>query len=152
MILNCTTVFGWAILISMVACQSAAPTRLPPPAAPLLPKFVVEPDPNATPPAANYMPLRPFPKVQSFSLENGLQIDLIERHSLPVVELELIVDSGLASEGSRAGAAKITPEWLEAGGAGRWNSRQLRESVDALGTSLEISVNRDFSAMVPSCN
>ena len=57
--------------------------------------------------------------------------------------MELTINSGTASEGDRAGAAKVTAEWLEAGGAGRWNSRQLRETIDALGASLDISVTRD---------
>lgn len=64
---------------------------------------------------------------------------------MPVLQLELVVNSGIASEANRAGAPKVTPEWLEAGGAGRWNSRQLRQAVDDLGTSLEIYVHRDFS-------
>ena len=138
---------GWAMLISLVACQSATPWPQPPKLspAPLLPKVAVAQEPNTTPPEANYTPPQPFPKVQSITLENGLQIDLIERHTLPVVDIEFLINSGLATEGGRAGAAKVTPEWLEAGGAGRWNSQQLREAVDAIGASLEISVNRDFA-------
>jgi zinc protease len=138
----------WTFVVLTAACQGAAPAPrppLPPPPTPLLPAPSAPPEPNSTAPEANYIPPRPFPKVGSFALENGLEVDLIERHSLPVVQLELIVQSGLASEGSLAGAAKITPEWLEAGGAGRWNSQQLRQSVDDLGASLDISVNRDFS-------
>lgn len=140
-------VFAWAGLVTLTACQSVTPTPKPPqppPPAPLLPSTPVQ-DSGAIAPPSTFTPPRPFPTVQSIALDNGLQVNLIERHTLPVVELELIVDSGLASEGSRAGAAKITPEWLEAGGAGRWSSQQLRESVDALGASLDISVNRDFA-------
>ena len=130
------------------ACQGVAQTPRPPqppPPVPILPIPSAPGEPNSTPPVANYIPPRPFPKVESFALENGLEVDLIERHSLPVIQLELVVQSGLASEGSLAGAAKITPEWLEAGGAGKWNSQQLRQSVDDLGASLDISVNRDSS-------
>jgi zinc protease len=139
--------FGWATAMTLAACQVATPalkpTPLPPPA-PLLQEVVTVQEPSVAPPQPSYIsPPRPFPKIETISLENGLQIDVIERHALPVVALELVVYSGFASEGNRAGAAKITPEWLEAGGAGRWNSQQLRESVDDLGASLEISVNRD---------
>jgi zinc protease len=138
---------GWSLLLSIAACQHAAPPPQPPKGLPSpaisKPIAVVEADPNATAPLASFVPPWPFPKVNSTVLDNGLQIDLIERHSLPIVDLELVIKSGIASEGDRAGAAKITPEWLEAGGAGRWNSQQLRESVDALGASLDISVSRD---------
>ena len=141
----------WTFILLSAACQGVAPSPRPPqppPPAPILPVPSAPREPNSTPPEANYIPPRPFPKVESFALENGLEVDLIERHSLPIVQLELIVQSGLASEGSLAGAAKITPEWLEAGGAGKWNSQQLRQSVDDLGASLDISVNRDFSRLI----
>ena len=137
----------WAILVLTAACQGAPPAPrlpVPPPPTPILPIPSAQ-EPDSVAPKANYIPPLPFPKAVSFALENGLEVDLIERHSFPVVQLELIVQSGLASEGSLAGAAKITPEWLEAGGAGRWNSQQLRQSIDDLGASLDISVNRDFS-------
>ena len=144
------SILVFTLCIGLAACQSTAPAirpPMPPPPPVMSPPVAVAPDPDATPPKASYVPPRPFPHAQSLTLENGLQVDLIERHSIPVIELELVVNSGLASEGSRPGAAKITPEWLEAGGAGRWNSQQLREAVDGLGTSLDINVHRDFSRL-----
>jgi zinc protease len=106
-----------------------------------------QPDPNSLPPQAAYVPPQPFPSITGATFDNGLQLHVIERHALPVVTAELIINSGLASEGDRAGAAKITAEWLEAGGAGRWSSRQLREAVDSLGASLEITVSRDAARL-----
>jgi zinc protease len=123
------------VLGLLIGCQSATPIPKPAPA----------PTASVPPPPASYVPPKPFPKVQSFELENGLKVDFIQRHALPIVDIELLVDSGIAGEGQLAGAAKITPEWLEAGGAGPWNSQRLRETVDALGTSLDITVNRDSS-------
>ncbi len=134
----------------IVGCQSATPVAKPAPTAvaSVAPPLALAPppvDPLSSEPQASYVPPKPFPAVQSYSLENGVQVDFIQRHALPVVDIELLVDSGIASEGQLAGAAKLTPEWLEAGGAGRWNSQQLRETVDALGTNLDITVNRDSS-------
>ena len=148
MITRTHSLLVWTTIIGLAGCQVAAPAPrppVPPPPPVLAPPTPPAPESNATPPKATYSPPRPFPTVQTVTLENGLEIDLIERHAMPVVELELIVESGMASEGSRAGAAKITPEWLEAGGAGRWNSQQLRQAVDGLGTSLDIVVHRDFT-------
>ena len=143
------TLLGGLISL-LVACQTATPPAKPAPAMPV-PSVRVVPAPtpadapNSTAPQASFMPPKPFPSVQSFVLDNGIQVDLIERHSSPIVDLELFVTSGIASEGSLAGAAKVTPEWLEAGGAGAWSSQQLRETIDALGTSLETNVSRDAS-------
>jgi len=135
---------------SAAGCQATpapkpAPPR-PPPSASTSTTTAPSVDPLSVPPKAAYAPPKPFPKVDSFALDNGLQIDLILRRSLPIVDIELVVDSGLASEGDLAGAARVVPEWLEAGGAGRWSSQQLRETVDGLGASLDISVNRDSSS------
>ena len=143
-------VLALTVLNLFAGCQTAAPPTpklAPVVAAPAPTAATAAPveDPNGSAPKASFGPPKTFPTVESFSLENGVEVDLIERHSLPVVDIELIVNSGISSEGSLAGAATITPEWLEAGGAGRWNSQQLRESVDALGSSLDINVNRDSS-------
>ncbi len=144
------SILVWTTIIGLAACQAASPAPrppMPPPPPALTPTAAAlpSPEPDATPPKAMYSPRQPFPAVHSLTLENGLEVDLIERHAMPVVELELVVNAGLASEASRPGAARITPEWLEAGGAGRWNSQQLRQAVDGLGTSLDVVVNRDFS-------
>jgi zinc protease len=140
--------FLWTAL-ACIACQPTPPAprpAAPPPPPVSTPPAVVAPDPDATPPPPALSPMRPFPNVQSVTLDNGLQLDLIERSAMPVVELALVVESGLASEGNRPAAPKITPEWLEAGGAGRWSSKQLRQAIDGLGTSLDIDVRRDFSS------
>ena len=140
-----TYLVSW-LIASVSACQSTqipAPqsqaAAAPPPAATPAPIT----DPLASVPEASYVPPQPFPKISVDSFDNGLELDIIERQTLPVANVELTILSGTAAEGDRAGAARVTAEWLEAGGAGRWSSRQLRESVDALGSSLEINVTRD---------
>lgn len=112
-------------LAAMTACQAALtppPQSKPAFRSTAIPTPQPVTEPNSTPPEASYVPLQPFPKIASDALENGLEIDVIERHALPVTDVELTINSGMASEGDRAGAAKVTAEWLEAGGAGRWNS------------------------------
>jgi len=142
-----------AFVAALLGSASCGPARNPTPStvarasASAVPAAepLAAPDPHALPPQASYVPPHPFPAVLGAVLENGLQLQVIERHAMPVVTAELIINSGLASEGDRAGASKVTAEWLEAGGAGRWNSRQLREAVDSLGASLDIAVSRDAS-------
>lgn len=143
-----TQVFGWLIPLALAGCATAtppAPKTEPahPAAPPAAPPASVAPEANSTAPEAGYTARRPFPKVRTELLDNGLQVHIVERHDMPVVAAELLINSGIASEGDRAGAAKVTAEWLEAGGAGRWNSKKLREVIDALGASLDISVTRD---------
>lgn len=129
-----------------VACQPSGPPPVvktaqqphaPPPPAPAR-----EPSRDA-PPNSIAGATRPFPTIESTSLGNGLAIDVIERHAMPVVHLSLIVASGHAQDGDHPGVARVLAQLLEAGGAGRWTSEKLRETVDGLGASLDISSTRD---------
>lgn len=66
-----------AAFVLQIACQSTAPAPRPA-ARPMLlqppPPATVQPEPDATPPHAAYSPPRPFPKVQSLTLDNGLAV------------------------------------------------------------------------------
>ncbi|HWL40858.1 MAG TPA: pitrilysin family protein [Gemmatimonadaceae bacterium] len=72
-----------------------------------------------TPPAPG--PLRPyaFPKVEQFTLGNGLKVIVVEKHTLPVVEGRLIIDAGAMREpGTKNGLASLTGRLLSEGAAG----------------------------------
>jgi predicted Zn-dependent peptidase len=58
-----------------------------------------------------------FPVVQHRTLDNGLRLEVIERHHHPLVELRLVVRSGSATDGDKAGLALLAGEMLKAGGA-----------------------------------
>lgn len=62
---------------------------------------------------------------------------------MPVVQLSLVVAAGHARDANHPGAARLLAQLLEAGGAGPWTSEKLRETVDALGSSLDIVSTRD---------
>ncbi|MGE5783334.1 MAG: M16 family metallopeptidase, partial [Myxococcales bacterium] len=133
-------------LFAAVGCQGTVPapqskTHRPvaaPPAASSTQRPELESPPRSLPGAA-----RPFPNVTTATLANGLALDVIERRKIPVVELSLVVASGHAKDGDHPGVARTTALLLEAGGAGRWSSEKLREAVDALGSSLEVTSTRD---------
>lgn len=96
-----------------------------------------------SPPPSDPGAQKPFPAISSAAIKNGIAVDTIERRNIPVVELSLVVASGHAEDAEHPGAARITALLLEAGGAGRWSSEKLREAIDALGTSLEVTSTRD---------
>jgi zinc protease len=71
------------------------------------------------PPTAG--PLRPYevPKVQSFTLNNGMRVLLVERHALPVVAARFIVDAGAMREpAEKNGLAVLTGNLLSEGAKG----------------------------------
>ncbi|HUQ98620.1 MAG TPA: hypothetical protein VM166_04135, partial [Gemmatimonadaceae bacterium] len=46
-----------------------------------------------TPPAPGALRPYVFPRVEQFSLPNGLKVILVEKHTLPVIEGRLIIDA-----------------------------------------------------------
>ncbi|HYP15225.1 MAG TPA: pitrilysin family protein [Bryobacteraceae bacterium] len=84
-----------------------------------------------------------FPKLERFSLNNGLKVILAERHSAPLVNMALAVDSGFASDQmATPGTAKLAMAVLEEGTKTR-TSEQISEQLEGLGAQLNTGVNLD---------
>ena len=74
--------------------------------------------------------------MQNSTLTNGLKIVLAERHTAPVVNFNLLVDSGYASDpSSGAGTASFAQAMLLEGTATR-DSLPLGEETAAIGANL----------------
>lgn len=85
--------------------------------------------------------LRPYavPSVQSFTLNNGLRVLLVERHSLPVVTARFIVDAGAMREpAEKNGLAVLTGNLLSQGAKGLTGA-QIAEQMADLGAQLGTS-------------
>ena len=86
-----------ASLGSRAACQDSAAT-------------------TATPPAPG--PVRPynFPTATRFTLDNGVNVIVLERHALPVVSASILVDAGALRESAvTSGVASLTGSLLSSG-------------------------------------
>ncbi len=85
----------------------------------------------------------PVPQVRV--LPNGLTLVVIERRSLPILTLRFVVKSGAETDPANLpGLAQMTGEVLSQGTARR-DARQIAESVDAMGGSLETGAGWDDS-------
>jgi zinc protease len=132
---------------SLLAC-SAAPAKAPvvpkptASATPALPPVPVK-DPLADPPASGITPSASFPSIARRTLPSGLQIAVVSRKTLPIVELRLVFYSGIASDGSKPGLAAVAGELTKAGGAGPWNAEALLERAESLGADLSVNTDRD---------
>jgi zinc protease len=63
-------------------------------------------------------PLRPyvFPKIEQFTLANGMRVVLVEKHTLPIISSRIILDAGSMREpAAKAGLANITATLLSEG-------------------------------------
>jgi predicted Zn-dependent peptidase len=113
---------------------SAAPPAPPPPPAK---------DPLADPPASGITPSASFPGIARRTLSSGLEIAVVSRKTLPIVELRLLFRSGMASDGTKPGLAGVAGELTKAGGAGPWNAEALLEHAESLGADLSVLTDRD---------
>ncbi|MEO7503455.1 MAG: pitrilysin family protein [Gemmatimonadaceae bacterium] len=82
-------------------------------------------------------PLRPYavPRVQTFTLGNGLRVLLVERHSFPIVSARFIVDAGAMREpAEKNGLAVLTGNILSEGAKGLTGA-QVAEKMADIGAS-----------------
>ncbi len=98
------------------------------------------PEPGS-PPAAK------FPRLQKATLSNGLKIILAERHTVPVVNFNLLVDAGYAADQFAVpGTASLTLNMLDEGTKKR-TALQISEELAMLGARLSTGSNLDISSV-----
>jgi zinc protease len=86
-----------------------------------------------------------FPAFQRATLSNGLSVVVVERHGVPVVNLDLLVDAGFASDaGGSPGTAQLASAMLDEGTATR-GSLQISDELQRLGATLSTGSNLDQS-------
>jgi len=86
-----------------------------------------------------------LPALQKATLSNGLKIVLAERHSAPVVNFTLIVDSGYSADPANAtGTASFEQRMLEEGTPTR-DSLKIGEELESLSANFNAGANLDYS-------
>ncbi len=96
---------------------------------------------NGTPPKAK------FPAIQRTTLSNGLKIMLAERHTIPVVDFDLMLDAGYAADQFAApGVASLAMSMLDEGTKKR-NALQINDELAMLGAELSSGSNLDVSSV-----
>jgi predicted Zn-dependent peptidase len=135
-----------ASLLASIGCggqPQPATTPAAPPPPPPAPAPTAKLELRVEPPASGISPSAPFPHITHRELENGLGLRVVERHVHPIVELRLVVRTGSAGDGEKPGLANVAGELLKVGGAGGLSPQKLVERAESLGTSLEVSTDRD---------
>ncbi|MEP6896938.1 MAG: pitrilysin family protein, partial [Rhodanobacter sp.] len=67
-------------------------------------------------PQVDSFPNLSFPKLQRGKLENGIEVVLAERHTVPAVQLQLLFDAGYAADqGRKLGTSSFTMSMLDEG-------------------------------------
>jgi zinc protease len=77
-----------------------------------------------------------FPDVKQFTLSNGLKVALVERNSVPVLDMSLMVDAGYAADQfGKPGLSSLTMSMMQEGTKTR-TALQLSDDLANLGASL----------------
>ena len=101
-------------------------------------------DRTALPPLAAIAPVK-FPDVQEFTLSNGLKVMFAQRSSVPVINMNLVMDAGFAADQSaKPGTARLAMNMLREGTKTR-NSIQISDEILNLGISLGVFSSLDNS-------
>lgn len=95
---------------------------------------------RAKQPALDPPPVLKLPVVQHLKLSNGLKVVLMEKHDVPLVQMELIVMAGSVNDPlEQGGLASMTSALMDEGVVGR-TSLQLADAIDYLGASISPSM------------
>jgi len=101
-------------------------------------------------PDAGAAPEPKFPQMQTATLSNGLRLIVAERHGVPVVNLNLLVDAGYAADQSALpGASSLTLNMMDEGTKSR-NALQISKELAGLGAELRTGSNIDLSTVTLS--
>jgi zinc protease len=104
------------------------------------------PDRSTLPPLGAAPEIR-FPPVAFKRLDNGIEILCIERHSLPLVDLHLLVRAGSAADAPlHAGRASLVTELLEEGAGGR-SGLEIADTIDRMGAEYSTRTGADETAL-----
>jgi zinc protease len=100
-----------------------------------------------TMPAVGPSPQVQFPAIQRTTLSNGMKVMLAERHSIPVINFELLLDAGYAADQFGVpGTASLAMSMLDEGTAKR-TSLQISEELAMLGAEIGSGSNLDTSSV-----
>lgn len=98
-------------------------------------------------PEITEFPSTSFPTRQMARLDNGLKVILVERHTIPTVDFQLLVDAGYASDQLTApGTARLALDMLDEG-TKRRSSLQINEQLNLLGAELTSGSILDMSTI-----
>ena len=101
-------------------------------------------------PTAGTPPDAAFPELQRSQLANGMKIILAERHAVPLVSLNLVIDAGYAADQfAQPGTARLAMDMLDEGTKTR-STLQISEELALLGASLGTGSDLDTSRVALS--
>ena len=86
-----------------------------------------------------------FPPYEIRTLQNGLQVVVVQHHEQPILTLRMLIRSGAASDpAKKQGVAVLTAALLDQGTATR-SAEQIADTIDSIGGGLATGAGTDLS-------
>ncbi|GAB4407227.1 MAG: pitrilysin family protein [Bryobacter sp.] len=101
-----------------------------------------------------YPPLKPveLPKIEEFTLPNGLKVKLLENRELPLVSGSMAFRTGnLLEPKDKVGLAGLTGQVMRSGGTKTLNSDALNTKLESMAASVESSIGEERGTVGFSC-
>jgi zinc protease len=96
---------------------------------------------RSKPPQLGTPPSLSLPQIQKATLSNGIPVVVIEKHGVPVVQINLMLRAGASLEAQdKIGLAGMTAAMLKEGAAEK-SSLELADAIDYLGASIGTSAD-----------
>ncbi len=88
-----------------------------------------------------------LPEIQKATLKNGLKIWLVERHQMPTVAFNLVIQTGSDHDQiNQPGVASMTSDVIDEGTKTR-DALQVSDALESIGANLNIGANMDGTFM-----
>jgi len=88
-----------------------------------------------------------LPAIQQFSLSNGLNVVLMEKHEVPLIQLNVITKMGSVNDPeNKTGLAGLTMNMLTEGAAGK-TSLEIADAIDFLGARISANAGAHSSGI-----
>ncbi len=99
-------------------------------------------------PAVGNMPDLEFPAIQRARLDNGIEVALAERHTVPVVNMAIQFDAGYSADSvdAKLGTASFTLAMMDEGTKSR-DALEISEEAELLGANISTNSNVDMSTV-----
>jgi zinc protease len=102
---------------------------------------------RSKPPALGRAKNLQLPPIQKFALSNGLQVVLVEKHSVPLAQVNLLVRTGAVADApGKEGLSNFALDLMDEGANGR-DALQLADEIEFLGASISTS-NTNFASRI----
>lgn len=99
------------------------------------------------PPELGPPPALTLPAIAQHTLSNGLKVLLLEKHQVPVVQVNLVIRAGSANDpDGRTGLASMTAVMLDEGAGGK-SALELADAIDFLGAQLGVSAEQHVTTV-----